>query len=87
MSPTQQTLPHPSALIASLLSLMTRFSENGNASLAALIRHELALLQSYPEREIPPLLKTVAKRLEAEWQLRHIDANDNPAWAARSWPH
>ncbi len=87
MSPPQQTLPHPSALIASLLSLMTRFSESADTSLAALIRRELALLQSYPEHDIPPLLKTVAQRLEGEWQLRQINASDIPTRAARHWPH
>lgn len=86
MAPSDQ-LPHSPALVASLLCLMTRFSESGNASLAALIRRELALMQSYSDDVVPPLLKNVAKRLEQEWLLRYVQASDNTAWTAQSWPH
>lgn len=87
MPPSQQTLPQPSALITSLRSLMARLSKNGNASLAALIRRELTLLQSYLEHDIPQLLKTVAQRLEGEWQLRQINASDIRTRAECHWPH
>lgn len=71
-------LPDTTDLIASLLSLMTSFSCLGCPSQAVLIRHELALLQSYPDSHIPRLLKDVAKRLEGEWIQLHFAITDDP---------
>ncbi len=71
-------LPDATALMASLLSLMTRFSCLGCPQQAVLIQRELALLQSYPDNQIPPLLKGVAKRLESEWTQLHFAIADDP---------
>lgn len=71
-------LPDATALMASLLSLMTRFSCLGCPQQAVLIRRELALLQSYPDSQIPPLLKGVARRLEDEWTQLHFAIADEP---------
>ena len=72
------TLPDAAAMMASLLSLMTKFSCLGCPQQAVLIQRELALLQRYPDEEIPPLLKRVAQRLEGEWQQLHFAISDDP---------
>ena len=75
-------LPDASALIASLLNLMTRFSCLGCPQQAALIRKELALLQSYPDDQLAPLIKQVCRRLEGEWSQLHMAISDDPYPAA-----
>ena len=72
------TLPDAAAMMASLLSLMTKFSCLGCPQQAVLIQRELALLRRYPDDEIPPLLKRVAQRLEGEWQQLHFAISDDP---------
>lgn len=72
------TAPDAAALMASLLSMMTRFSCLGCPQQAALIQRELGLLQSYPDHQIAPLLKAVAKRLEGEWGQLHLAIADDP---------
>ena len=72
------TLPDAAAMMASLLSLMTKFSCLGCPQQAVLIQRELALLQRYPDEEIPPLLKRVAQRLEGEWQQLQCAISDDP---------
>lgn len=72
-------LPDASALLASLLSLMTRFSCLGCPQQAQLIRRELALLQSYPDEQMAPLLKQVGQRLEKEWTVLHFAIADHAA--------
>ena len=71
-------LPDADALMASLLSLMTKFSCLGCPQQALLIQRELKLLQSYPDQSVAPLLKTVARRLENEWQQLHFAIADDP---------
>lgn len=71
-------LPDATALVTSLLSLMTRFSCLGCPQQALLIGHELALLQHYPDDQVPPLLKQVGRRLENEWQQLHAAIADDP---------
>lgn len=73
------TLPDPSALVASLLKLMTRFSCLGCPNQAELIRRELALFQHYPDEVIPPLLKQVGQGLEQEWAQLHFAISDEPS--------
>lgn len=80
-------LPDAAALMASLLSQMTRFSCLGCPQQAALIQRELALLQIYPDSQIPPLLKGVAKRLEGEWTQLHFAIADDPKPASRGGAH
>jgi len=70
--------PEASALIASLLTLMTRFSCLGCPTQALLIRKELGLLQSYSDQEVAPLLKDVAKRLDQKWATLHFAISDAP---------
>lgn len=77
-------LPDASALIASLLSLMTRFSCLGCPQQAALIRKELALLQAYPDDQLAPLIKQVGQRLEDEWSQLHTAIADDPYSAAET---
>lgn len=72
------SLPEPSALIASLLKQMTRFSCLGNPGQAALIRRELALFRNYPDELMPPLLKQVGQCLEQEWAQLHFAISDDP---------
>lgn len=69
-------LPAADALLASLLSLMTRFSCLGCPQQAVLIQRELSFLQHYADDQVPPLLKTVAKRLEGEWKQLHFAISD-----------
>ena len=71
-------LPDASAMIASLLKLMTRFSCLGCPQQAALIRQELALLQAYPDDQLAPLIKQVGRRLEDEWSQLHLAISDDP---------
>lgn len=71
-------LPDASALIASLLSLMTRFSCPGCPQQAALIHKQLALLQAYPDDQLAPLIKQVGRRLEGEWSQLHMAIADDP---------
>ncbi len=78
-APTTPRLPDTAALLASLLSQMTRFSCLGCPQQAAQIRRELALLQGYPDEQIPPLLKQVARRLEAQWGELHLSIADENA--------
>ncbi|MFZ2853795.1 MAG: hypothetical protein WAZ34_06755 [Rhodocyclaceae bacterium] len=80
-------LPDATALMASLLSQMTRFSCLGCPQQAALIQRELALLQTYPDSQIPPLLKGVAKRLEGEWTQLHFAIADDPEPASHDSAH
>lgn len=75
---SSKDLPDAAAMIASLLSLMTKFSCLGCPQQALLIQRELALLQAYPDEEMPPLLKRVARRLENEWQQLHFAIADDP---------
>ena len=46
--------------------------------LLALIQRELNLLQGYPDQSVAPLLKSVARRLEHEWQQLHFAIADDP---------
>ena len=71
-------LPDQSALLASLLNLMTRFSCLGCPQQALLIQRELALLQHYPDEQLAPLIKQVGQRLESEWGLLHLAITDDP---------
>lgn len=71
-------LPDATALVASLLQLMTRFSCLGCPQQAAVIRRELAVLQRYPDDQVAPLLKEVARRLEGEWGQLHLAIADDP---------
>lgn len=84
MSLSTPQLPDVAALLASLLSLMTRFSCLGCPAQAKLIRKELALLRRYPDSQIPPLLKNVALRLEDEWAQLHFAIADDPDETSRS---
>lgn len=84
---SQPELRDAAALVASLLSRMTRFSCLGCPQQAVLIQRELALLQSYPESAVPPLLKDVAKRLEDEWTQLHFAIADDPYAAAHAEAH
>jgi hypothetical protein len=61
-------LPDPGALIASTLSLMTGFVRTGCPRQATLVSRQLAYLQCYPDSQISPVLKSVARRLRAEWE-------------------
>ena len=70
--------PEASALIASLLSLMTRFSCLGCPQQALLIRKELALLLQYPDSDVAPLIKQVARRIDDEWATLHFAISDHP---------
>lgn len=63
-----EELPEPAALLASTLSLMTGFVRSGCPRHARLILRQLAYLQSYPDTFVPPVLKTVARRLRGEWE-------------------
>jgi hypothetical protein len=69
-------LPDPVALIAALMTMMTRFSCLGCPRLANRIRRNLALLQHYTEDEMPPALKHTAQRLEREWAELHTAIAD-----------
>jgi hypothetical protein len=64
----QDDLPDPGALIASILSLMTGFARTGCRRQATLVSRQLACLQCYPDSQISPVLKSVARRLRAEWE-------------------
>jgi hypothetical protein len=61
-------LPDPAALLASTLSLMTGFVRTGCPRQATLVSRQLAYLQCYPDSQITPVLKSVARRLRAEWE-------------------
>lgn len=73
-----QSAPEASALIASLLSLMTRFSCLGCPQHALLIRKELSLLLQYPDSDVAPLIKQVARRIDDEWATLHFAISDHP---------
>lgn len=75
-------LPEATALLASLLSQMTRFSCLGCPAQAMSIQRQLALLQTYPNSQVAPLLKAVARRLEGEWSELHLAIADDPATEA-----
>lgn len=77
-------LPDASALIASLLNLMTRFSCLGCPQQAALIRKELALLQAYPDDQLAPLIKQIGRQLEDQWSQLHMAISDDPYPAAET---
>lgn len=79
-------LPDATALLSSLLSLMTRFSCLGCPQQAQLIRRELAQLQSYPDDQVPALLKQVGRRLEGEWTQLHFAIADDGLPAAGAQP-
>lgn len=76
--PTRPVLPDPIALIASLMSMMTRFSCLGCPRIAGRIRHDLSVLQRYPDDAMPPLLKHLAVRLEDEWAQLQSAISDTP---------
>lgn len=76
MPPAQ--LPDATALVASLLSLMTKFSSLGCPRQAQLIRRELALLQQYPDAQVAPLMKQIGQRLEYEWAQLYFAIADDP---------
>jgi hypothetical protein len=64
-------LPDSSALLASLLSLMTGSVRTGSPLHATLISRQIAYLQYYPDSQISPPLKSVASRVRYDWeQLR-----------------
>ncbi len=63
-----EDLPDPDALIASTLSLMTGFVRTGCPRQATLVSRQLTYLQCYPDSQMPPILKSVARRLRAEWE-------------------
>lgn len=70
-------LPDATALLCSLLALMTRFSCLGCPQQAQLIRRELELLQRYPDEQMAPLLKQLGRRLEQDWaQLYYAIADE-----------
>lgn len=74
-------LPEPQVVLASLLSLMTSFVRTGCPRMAVLIRRQLAYLQSFPESMMPASLKTIARRLEDDWDRiaeREVDATGAP---------
>ncbi|MCP5268836.1 MAG: hypothetical protein H6943_07340 [Zoogloeaceae bacterium] len=71
-------LPEPTALIAALLTMMTRFSCLGCPRLAGRIRRNLALLQHYADTDMPPSLKQLAQHLEREWTQLHLAIADEP---------
>lgn len=58
--------------------MMTRFSCLGCPRLAGRIRRNLALLRHYPDRDMPPLLKELAQRLEHEWAQFHLAISNIP---------
>lgn len=68
MAPTIDDFPDPVALLASTLHLMTAYARTGCPGQVQLILRQLAFLQNYPDDRLPPLLKTVARRLGQEWQ-------------------
>jgi len=68
MSRDDDDLPDATALVASLLSLMTRFARLPCPRQAVLVERQLAYLQSYPDALMPTPLKAVAQRLRGEWQ-------------------
>jgi len=74
-------LPEATALVALLLAQMTRFSCLGCPQLAAHIKRDLALFRGYPDEAMPPALKQVARRLEAEWAQLHRALVDEPPGA------
>jgi hypothetical protein len=76
--------PDPTALVAALLSMMTRFSCLGCPRLAGRIRRNLALLRHYPDDRMPPPLKQLAVRLESEWAQLHFAISDHPDHADRN---
>lgn len=74
-------LPDATALLASLLAQMTRFSCLGCPQLAAHIKSDLALFRNYPDEAMPPALKRLARRLEKEWTQLHESLVDEPPGA------
>ncbi|TXI82261.1 MAG: hypothetical protein E6Q44_02460 [Flavobacteriales bacterium] len=77
-TPARQALPDPVAIIAALMSMMTRFSCLGCPRIAARIRRNLTLLQHYADDEMPPPLKLAARRLEREWMELQLAISDIP---------
>ncbi|MFC5300743.1 hypothetical protein [Azospira restricta] len=75
-APHRPQLPDPSALVAALLTMMTRFSCLGCPRLAGRIRRNLALLQHYADDDMPPLLKALAQKLEREWAQLQFAISD-----------
>ena len=75
-------MPHKTsesdALVASLLSLMTSFSCLGCPNQAIAIQHQLSLLQNYPDEQISPSLKFIARQLESKWSLVYQSISDEP---------
>lgn len=71
-------LPDPTTLVAALMSMMTRFSCLGCPRIAGRIRHDLSVLQRYPDDAMPPLLKQLAVRLEGEWAQLQSAISDAP---------
>ena len=74
-------IPEATALVASLLAQMTRFSCLGCPQLAAHIRRDLALFRGYPDAAMPPALKRLARHLEKEWTQLHDALVDEPPGA------
>lgn len=68
MSRRRGDLPPPDALLASLLSLMTCFTQSRCPRRAVLVQRQLAYLQSFPDDLIAPTLKVVARRLQDDWE-------------------
>lgn len=77
-TPNPQQLPEPTTLLAALMTMMTRFSCLGCPQLAARIRRHLALLRHYDDKDMPPLLKQLAQRLEGEWAQLLLAISDTP---------
>ena len=74
----QQNISASDALMASLLSLMTSFSCLGCPNQAIAIQHQLAMLQSYPDEEVSPSLKFIARQLESKWCQLYQSISDEP---------
>lgn len=59
--------PEPSALLASILKVMTRHAETGCPKLAQLVARELLLLIQLSAND--PLLGSTARHLAERWQI------------------
>jgi hypothetical protein len=81
--PTRLVLPDPIALVASLMSMMTRFSCLGCPRIAGRIRHDLSVLQRYPDDAMPPLLKQWAQ-LQSAISDTPEHAEHDPCTASQS---
>jgi hypothetical protein len=75
-TPRKPRLPDPTAIVAALMTMMTRFSCLGCSRLAGRIRRNLALLQHYADDDMPPALKSLAQKLEREWAQLQFAISD-----------